>query len=250
MSNNNKISIILGILLLVSLSFIFKQCTDIKNQEALQVQNIKALTDKSKQYEDAYNNILAERAVYVGDDELLRQYDSVLYVKLKEFKKGIKSGDVITVTNTNLSISGFDGDSTETKHTFNGNGGKFSWIFESVDSTHTKKLQGYTDYTIKFNDDSTQVLILPEKTRIILDYLSFGLETYFVKNSDGSYSTMARTPYKNINLVHSGAILHPEVIEKLKTYNFSVGVQSGLGYGVGGITPYIGLGISYNLYSF
>lgn len=221
-----------------------------KNQEALNIQNIKALTEKSKQYKDAYDNIIAERPAYIGTDETLRLYDSILYQKLKDFKSTLKGGDVITVTNTSLSIQGFDGDSTETKHTFYGNGGKFSWDFVSEDSTHSRKLQGFTDYKIKFNNDSTQVLIIPEKTKIILDYLSFGLETYFVKNSDGSYSTMARTPYKNINLTHSGVILKPEVIEKLKTYNFSVGLQGGVGYGINGITPYIGLGISYNLYSF
>lgn len=234
----------------------------IQNYEAkllLQKHNLEALKDTSKMYQDKYGNSIADRLALIGDIDKLKEYNNSLLKSIEELENEDKI--VLGGSHNDITISGFNGDSTNTIHEFYGTYGNLIFEFNEKKDGYSRILEGYTKY--KLDTLNNKIEIYPLNTYITVDELKILIETFFVKNSDGSYSALAKSPYADLNIITSGVLFPDVIIKEIPTTkykdgkNISVGIQIGLGlnpiefYNTGKvpIVPYIGIGLQYELYS-
>lgn len=254
---NSTFQRIIMVVAIVILLLMWKNSVDsAKIEKATLEQNIKALADTSKMYETKAGELIAERKLYLGENEDLEKYNKKLTEELDKLKKEKPGTEVITIIDNTVDISGFSGDSTNTENEYSNGLGKLSWAFERQGNGWAKVLSGYTEYSINQLED--RLNIIAGNTIIVQDSLLFKVTSYVVENEDGSFSAITKSSYPGMILETSGA-LFPTKIEDIpiieKKRRVSLGIQTGLGINPieiynGGTSPmvvYVGIGINYEL---
>lgn len=250
----------LGLLVIIILLLMYgwNEIQGYKTQLKIEKHNVKALADTSKMYKDKYGNAIADRLALVGDRDKLKEYNDSLLKSIIELESEGKV--VFTGSQNDVTIWGLNGDSTNTIHEFYGTYGNFIFKFEEEKTGYSRMLEGYTSY--KLDTLNNQFKIYPLNTYITLDELKIIIETFFVKNENGSYSALAKSPYADLNIKTSGVLFPETILKEVPTVeykdrrNLSFGIQVGLGlnpiqfYNTGQVplVPYIGVGLQYELY--
>lgn len=205
---------------------------------------IKHLTNKNKTLELKYNVATAEMQVFTDKDNnqvakiivfeaekakdflKIKSQDSMvvfLQSEVKKYKNQIKEpgSSVTTVTNsTNISGSGV---TTVIPPTVQGK----SPIYTTIKNTE------WIDIFIKAASDSIiYKLNIRNKYSVLIGYEK-GLPFAQVKNLN---------PFTETTDLRTYQVTMPKI------KRIGIGIQTGYGIGSGGITPYIGVGISYNVF--
>ena len=208
--------IVVFILILVCV----RQCSnnaDIKKQ--LQ-HNIETLTDSVKHYRTVSGDIAAEKAILIGDIDLLKQTNDSLYRKVKEL--GIKKpGQVVYITNEII----------REKH-------DTAWIVLTTEMPRT------FDFSDKWRDLTGNVTLKDSilglsinKDIVRMDY------TMCIK--DNRVYISSSNPYVKFNEIQG------ITIPKTKQKHWHIGPTIGVGIGTDGvIRPNLSLGLTYSIVSF
>lgn len=190
--------------------------------------NIKALRDTIKYYTTKSGNVVAEKQGFIVDNSKeIKQLQEDLYNVLKEMK--IQNSTIAAMQFSGVIDSGEKDTVYEIKHDTIKNG----FIKDFSFSDKYRILDGNVTYV----PDTLSVNINNDK--IIFDY------TVAMDNKN-RIKIMSDNPYVKYNEI-SGFTLTPP-----KKKRFGIGVQIGYGYNFNGkkLSPYIGLGLSYNLITF
>ena len=208
--------IVVFILILVCV----RQCSnnaDIKKQ--LQ-HNIETLTDSVKHYRTVSGDIAAEKAILIGDIDLLKQTNDSLYRKVKEL--GIKKpGQVVYITNEII----------REKH-------------DTAWKVLTPEMSRTFDFSDKWRDLTGNVTLKDSilglsinKDIVRMDY------TMCIK--DNRVYISSSNPYVKFNEIQG------ITIPKTKQKHWHVGPTIGVGIGTDGvIRPNLSLGLTYSIVSF
>ena len=208
--------IVVFILILVCV----RQCSnnaDIKKQ--LQ-HNIETLTDSVKHYRTVSGDIAAEKAILIGDIDLLKQTNDSLYRKVKEL--GIKKpGQVVYITNEII----------REKH-------------DTAWKVLTPEMSRTFDFSDKWRDLTGNVTLKDSilglsinKDIVRMDY------TMCIK--DNRVYISSSNPYVKFNEIQG------ITIPKTKQKHWHIGPTIGVGIGTDGvIRPNLSLGLTYSIVSF
>lgn len=220
-------------------------------------QNYKALRDSSITYLDELtikrteNYVLLER---INNISILSQD---LQNKVDSLKKG-KNGkiEILSVTDADISISGFSGSFTNTSNIKTQSGGIFEWKFKDFEDGYSRILSGSTEYLVTVNENLVD--ISPLKTQILEDDIKIKINTFTVINPDSSITIIASSPSNKITIDHIRSVIDPYVVTKLQEIYIDVpkkdiqltwGIQAGLGVNTLNLlpVPYAGLGFQLNI---
>ena len=197
-----------------------RQCSNNADIKKQMQHNIEALTDSVKHYRTVSGDIATEKAILIGDIDLLKHTNDSLYHKVKEL--GIKKPDqVVYITN--------------------------EIIREKRDTTwkvRTPEMSKTFDFSDKWRDlvgnvtlkDSILGLSI-NKDIVRMDY-TMGIK-------DGRVYISSSNPYVKFNEIQG------ITIPKTKQKHWHIGPTIGTGIGTDGvIQPNIGLSLTYSIISF
>lgn len=209
-----------------------------------QVNNIEALQDSVREYRTENGKIGSERRAFQTTAEQLKQLSDSLSQALEEERGNVKvitQTEFVTVRDTvylESTVSMLD--PSTYKLSFNLN--------ESYGGSNFRDLEGYTSF--KWDTTSTQPY--DGETVITKDQIGMDLITG-VREEEGNYSIFIRTNYPNVQFGNiEGALIDLEQYTESDKSRWGVGISSGYGYSLGNSTfsPYIGIGVNYNLIEF
>ena len=227
--NNYKIHIIY-ILIILCLGTIcvtsINSCTDAKKSS---IQNIVALTDSIKQYSGKNSELVAQKTILEGDIELLKQTNKDLYDKLNSIK--------VNDPNTVIQVSGnidYNSVKKDTVWVCQKEQTESSVVSDSIIYKNFDFSNKYRELTGTVWKKDSLIGLNIEKDKMFFDY------TIAIKN-DQLYIT-SDNPYVQYNSLTGYVNQIP------KEKKWSIGPVIGVGFSTSGkITPYIGVGLSYNL---
>lgn len=197
-----------------------RQCSNNADIKEQMQHNIEALTDSVKHYRTISGDIATEKAILIGDIDLLKHTNDSLYHKVKEL--GIKKPDqVVYITNEII---------REKRDT--------AW------KVRTPEMSKTFDFSDKWRDlvgnvtlkDSILGLSI-NKDIVRMDY-TMGIK-------DGRVYISSSNPYVKFNEIQG------ITIPKTKQKHWHIGPTIGTGIGTDGvIRPNIGLSLTYSIISF
>lgn len=197
-----------------------RQCSNNADIKEKMQHNIEALTDSVKHYRTISGDIATEKAILIGDIDLLKHTNDSLYHKVKEL--GIKKPDqVVYITNEII---------REKRDT--------AW------KVRTPEMSKTFDFSDKWRDlvgnvtlkDSILGLSI-NKDIVRMDY-TMGIK-------DGRVYISSSNPYVKFNEIQG------ITIPKTKQKHWHIGPTIGTGIGTDGvIRPNIGLSLTYSIISF
>ena len=197
-----------------------RQCSNNADVKEQMQHNIEALTDSVKHYRTISGDIATEKAILIGDIDLLKHTNDSLYHKVKEL--GIKKPDqVVYITNEII---------REKRDT--------AW------KVRTPEMSKTFDFSDKWRDlvgnvtlkDSILGLSI-NKDIVRMDY-TMGIK-------DGRVYISSSNPYVKFNEIQG------ITIPKTKQQHWHIGPTIGTGIGTDGvIRPNIGLSLTYSIISF
>ena len=197
-----------------------RQCSNNADIKEQMQHNIEALTDSVKHYRTISGDIATEKAILIGDIDLLKHTNDFLYHKVKEL--GIKKPDqVVYITNEII---------REKRDT--------AW------KVRTPEMSKTFDFSDKWRDlvgnvtlkDSILGLSI-NKDIVRMDY-TMGIK-------DGRVYISSSNPYVKFNEIQG------ITIPKTKQKHWHIGPTIGTGIGTDGvIRPNIGLSLTYSIISF
>lgn len=254
--NPNKRQFILLTGLVLVIMFYFRSCQkqdmlreEMKRQQLINEQNNRALTDSVHYLKNREGDIEAIKSSFVSKLEDLEKLNADLYKEVKsEFGKvnslikGIVTIDPGTVSMSNDLINYPDGIT---------HGLKFEHM--RIDSGLTWSIKGESQF--KFQNNT----IFPGITTISENQMKLNLVMGFKTMDNGDYQVFARSgsPFVTFGEL-DGVLIIPKhndelLCPPLKNKKFGLGFQ--IGYGIGFndkilLSPYIGVGLSYNLINF
>lgn len=254
-SKDNRQFILIAALGIVCMLW-FRSCNQAsKEKAALEIQqkvteqNNRALTDSIKHVKDKAGDIEAVKSSFVSKLSDLGQLNKDLYAESKkeigELKALIKgnidasSGDVVMSNE----LKKYPDDKT------------FGLLFEKtkVDSGMTWTINGESKFKLENNT------IFPGQTEIFNNSMKLKIVLGF-KENEKDYEVFARSSNPNVKFDElSGVLFIPKKPDPIlsppaKDKKFGLGIH--LGYGVGFLnkqlmlTPYVGVGVSYNIIKF
>lgn len=220
-----------------------------KRQEAINAQNQRALQDSLRYVKNKAGEIEAIKSSFVSKLEDLEKLNKDLYLESKKeignLKALIKGSIGINTGNVVMS--------NELKHY--PDGVTHGLLFEKtkIDSGLVWSIKGESKFKLENNT------IFPGQTEIFNNQIKLKLVLGFKENKD-NYEVFARSasPYVTFDDL-SGVMLIPKKADPLltppvKNKKFGLGIH--VGYGVGFfnkqvmLTPYVGVGLQYNLIKF
>lgn len=238
------------IILIVALaSFTFYQhgkVQDLQRELSISQDNMDALTDSLRTYEDSMGNLVGEKNAFQADIETLRELNEELANKVDSLERNPETiTDVNVIVERDTIIVNQDIEWTA----LSDSAYKINWDFSESGHWGYRYLEGYTSFII--NSDFT---ITPVQNVLLKDSYSMNITTGFDRTEEGNFVVYAQTdfPNANFNLV-DGAVLTPsmfnipEATEKNRwalTLNLGYGVTPNFKF-----QPYLGLGVGYIIYS-
>ena len=227
--NKYKIHIIY-ILIILCLGTIcvtsINSCVDNKKSS---IHNIVALTDSIKQYSGKNSELIAQKTILEGDIELLKQTNKDLYDKLNSVK--------VNDPNTVIQVSGnidYNSVKKDTVWVCQKEQTESSVVSDSIIYKNFDFSNKYRELTGTVWKKDSLIGLNIEKDKMFFDY------TIAIKN-DQLYIT-SDNPYVQYNSLTGYVNQIP------KEKKWAIGPVIGVGFSINGkITPYIGVGLSYNL---
>ena len=263
LNKKNREFLLLALVAVLAILF-FKSCSNARAAEAemkrnqdIHDQNLRALNDTITLVRNKAGDLVAEKSSFVSTIEDLEKANKDLY---DETQKEIGRLNSIIKSNVTASTGGFVV-SNELKRYPDGN--TYGLLFEksSVDSTLKWTVEGESRFKL------TGQNLEAGETEIFKNEMNLSIVLGFKKQDNGDYKVFARSASPNVTFDSlSGVLIIPKPdevdpiftpgITKEKNKKFGVGVQ--LGYGALfdfknqrlSSGPYFGLGISYNIIKF
>lgn len=254
---------LVGIIIIILL-LLFNTHKELNRNSRIYLQNEKALRDSTIIWKDKFNVEYSENFVLLQTTDSLSDWSKKLQGKIDSLKMVRPGTEIISASQSNISISGLSGSSTNTQMTYENGIGKFSWFFDKKEDGLERYLSGETNYQININGKN--INIVPGKTLITKDNYNIEIFMYTTLNKDNSISVIASSPSKNVSIKQVKQVIDPIVIEKfvdkyIPSSNKDVEINWGLQAGVG-VNPfrttdpissqfapivYVGIGIQYEL---
>lgn len=240
-------TVLLFILLCAGALFIFHQnnkINELETQQQTYSSNISALTDSVREYRLDNGDLVAEKGALQTSISDLRNINTDLYDELQEEKN--KPPKTITKIEYVVKRDTFYVD--DSRYTYLGDDSyRISWEYQESGGWGLRALEGNSRFD--FIGDSTITNI---NTQITKDIFEMNITTGFRETEDGKLQAYARTSAPNVSFTQvDGAIIDPNAYVNQSPNKWGVGFH--VGYGLTSEfkpTPYIGVGLSYDVFSF
>lgn len=220
--NNIKsiIKTVIPYIIIVVLIFMnIRQCDTNKDLQKTASHNIEALTDSMKTYKTLSGDAAVEKKLLIGDIDLLKQTNDSLYRRLNNMQVKNPS-QVVYIKN----------DVEHEKH-------DTLFIVNKADTTHT------FDFSNKWRELSGSISIKDTTLNLSINKDAVHLD-YTLAISNGKAYVTSSNPY--VKFTNIDGITLPTVKQK----HWHIGPSTGVGLGTDlTIRPFIGIGISYSLFS-
>lgn len=197
-----------------------RQCSNNADIKEQMQHNIEALTDSVKHYRTVSGDIAAEKAILIGDIDLLKQTNDSLYRKVKEL--GIKKPDqVVYITNEII----------REKH-------------DTAWKVLTPEMSKTFDFSDKWRDLAGNVTLKDSILGLSINKDIVRMD-YTMGIKDGCVYISSSNPYVKFNEIQG------ITIPKTKQKHWHVGPTIGVGIGTDGvIRPNLSLSLTYSVVSF
>ena len=197
-----------------------RQCSNNADIKEQMQHNIEALTDSVKHYRTISGDIATEKAILIGDIDLLKHTNDSLYRKVKEL--GIKKPDqVVYITNEII---------REKRDT--------AW------KVRTPEMSKTFDFSDKWRDLAGNVTLKDSILGLSINKDIVRMD-YTMGIKDGRVYISSSNPYVKFNEIQG------ITIPKTKQKHWHIGPTIGAGIGTDGvIRPNIGLSLTYSIISF
>lgn len=229
--------------LIGSIFITFTQCNakkDYKQKVQMERNNIEALGDSVRYYENKAGQLTAEKMALQTSEKRLEKLNTELKQELEKEEDNV---EYLTKINAELKADTTQADSTNTTELESGEW-KFDWNLSRQGDQWKRVLEGYTEFKI----DSTGIPYNPN-TQITKDLLNLSIITG-IRDDDGKKQIFVRSTYPNLNITNiQGAILEQPRLER-KPSRFGIGPSLGGGYTLDGFQPFVGITLNYNLIRF
>jgi hypothetical protein len=255
-SKDNSQFLLMAALAIVCMMW-FRSCDQSKKEKAamevqqkLTEQNNRALTDSIKFVKDKAGDIEAVKSSFVAKLSDLESLNRDLY---NESKK--ENGKLLSIIKSSLTASsGNVVISNELKKYTDGK--TYGLFFEKIktDSGMIWNIKGESKFKLENNT------IFPGQTEIFNNQMKLKIVLGFKTEKNGDYRIFARSGSPNVRFdsLESAILIpkHPDPLLNPPTKNKKFGIGLQIGYGIGTInkqvvlTPFVGVGISYNILKF
>ena len=197
-----------------------RQCSNNADIKEQMQHNIEVLTDSVKHYRTISGDIATEKAILIGDIDLLKHTNDSLYRKVKEL--GIKKPDqVVYITNEII---------REKRDT--------AW------KVRTPEMSKTFDFSDKWRDLAGNVTLKDSILGLSINKDIVRMD-YTMGIKDGRVYISSSNPYVKFNEIQG------ITIPKTKQKHWHIGPTIGVGIGTDGIIrPNIGLSLTYSIISF
>lgn len=229
---------LLFILMIGGFGWMYSKYAAQKIETQKQLNNIEALLDTVRVYEDETGKVGAEKLSLQTSLNQLKTLNQTLYNELQKEKGNVK---VVTkteyVVKTDTLVLDSSVDFTEDTY-------KLSFKNETTNPGGYRILSGYTS----FKWDQENNMPFSGTTTITDDVLSMKLVTG-VREEDGKLTIFIKTDYPGVKFSNiEGAVLDNSMLNTdSKASRFTLGIQAGYGLTSSGFSPYIGAGVTYKL---
>lgn len=243
-SNKNNqllVLIITCIILLMIVGALREVVADEKRETQRQIANIESLQDSVREYRTENGKLGFEKLSLQINLDQLKKLNKDLYDELEEERGNIKTviqTEYVVVAETvwvDNKVDVLDGLY------------KLTFLSENRNDGGYRKLGGYS--TFRWDKESN--MPYDSKTIITDDVLSMNLSTG-IREEDGKLTIFVKTDYPNVRFSNiEGAVLDENFINPKETgKNFGLGFHFGYGMSDVGLTPYLGVGVNYNIIQF
>lgn len=241
-AKNQRFLLLAG--LVIALFLGFQQCEAKKEYKAevqKQKNNIEALNDSVRYYENEAGELTAQKRALETDKEQLKTLNENLHEELEKERDRVK---YLSEINAELKADSTKADTTSTSEIGNEHW-RFDWNLTRSGQDWKRVLAGYTE----FNIDSTGTPYNPN-TEILKDLIRLKFITG-ITESDGTKEIFVRSSYPNLKVRDiEGAIIDEEFREESEPSRFGIGLGLGYGYTPDGFQPTVSLNLNYNLITF
>lgn len=236
MKNKIEIALVGIILLLVAIILLMKGCED-KSKSTIKV--YEHLGDSTTYFKNKYNEAVAENSVLTTNSTkdflLIKSKDSsiiLLQARVKEYRDKLKQGGSVVNFGTNTTI-----DKTTPTTVID------SFPVNDSSKCNPKYTASFRDkwiqYEIKATKDSTKLKIMTEDNYSVV----IGEQRpKWNKKKETFVDVISSSPYARAKDVKAY-----QVDDKRKPPRLSLGIQAGYGFSLKGVSPYIGLGLQFNI---
>lgn len=215
------LALIIG--LLIALVCSVRQCN---RNNAKYENNIKALKDSIVYYQTKSGNTVAEKQAFIVDNSKeIKQLSEALYQALKEMR----------IENSTLAAMQFSGEVDN---------GEKDTVYEIKHDTIQNGFIKDFSFNDKYRELSGKVTYIPDTLAVDITNDKMFFDYTVAIDKKNRIKIMSDNPYIKYNEI-SGF-----TIQQKKQKRFGLGPQVGYGYNFGKFSPYIGVGLSYNLIVF
>ncbi len=256
-SKDNRQFVLLAALVIVCMLW-FRQCSATQQQKAeaerqlkITEQNNRALTDSLRYVKNRAGDIEAVKSSFISKLEDLEKLNKDLYAESKK-----ENGKLLSIIKGSINVNtGNVVISNELKKYPDGKTYGLLFEKERKDSGMVWSIKGESKFKLENNT------IFPGQTEIFDNNMKLKIVLGFKTNKKtGDYEVFARSgsPYVTFDSLESALFIpkHPDPLLTPPQRNKRFGLGVHVGYGVGFLnkqlmlTPYVGVGISYNIIKF
>ena len=240
-------TIVLFAVIIAAGAYMFYQHTQISNlehQQDISLSNIAALSSELVTAADSLGNVTSERGALQGDVDQLRTMNSDLAETVDSLKN---NPEIITVTKTVVERDTIYDIDTIAEY-LGQSRFRFVWSSEESGEWGFREIGGQNTFTMV--NDTT---VADVQTDITTDRMEMTITTGFRKTDEGFLRVFATTSFPGVQeLDVQGALIDPrDYVSSSETKKrWGLGFQAG--YGVNHkfeAYPFIGFGVSYNLFN-
>lgn len=246
---NNRTLLLLGLIVVICFLY-FRSCEKAKSlekevalQEMIFEQNVRALNDSMRHVKNKAGEIEATRSAFIASVEDLKKLNSDLYAELKK-----EIGNVKSIVKAGVV---YDNPVTASNQLIDYGNMNYGLSFEKLVDTDTlfSHIKGVSKFSVVNN------VITPGQTEITMNKSKFNIVLGF-KESDDNYEVFARSNNPSVEFMSlDGSLILPKnkkgdlLNPTTKPKRFGLGPGIGMGYGKNGLSPYVGLNLSYHVIS-
>lgn len=240
-------TIVLFAIIIAAGAYMFYQHTqisDLEHQRDISLSNIAALSSELVTTADSLGNITSERGALQGDIQQLRTMNEDLAETVDSLRQ---NPEIVTITTTKVERDTIYNINTNAEYlgesTF-----KFIWETREEGDWGYREIGGRNTFTMV--NDTT---VADVQTDITTDIMEMTITTGFYKTEEGFLRVFATTSFPGVQeLDVQGATIDPRdyVSSSQQKQRWGLGFQAG--YGVNHefkAYPYIGFGVSYNIFN-
>lgn len=242
---NRTIMLFIGII--ISGVFMFQQHNRINKllvEKQTYSSNAIALTDSLQDYKTDNGDLIAQKGALQTSKYQLKILNNELYVEIQKEKD--KPPKTITKIQTVVRRDTVFTNSSEYEY-LGESAYRITWEYKESGEWGLRALKGNSRFN--FLGDST---ISNIRSQITKDIFQMSISTGFRETPDGNLQAFARTSAPNVTFTQvDGAIIDPNSYINIPQKRWGIGFH--IGWGLSSEfkpTPYIGVGLSYDVFSF